>query len=270
MLLGPMSHPARIALAVLPVLLVAAAPVSPPGRAATAAYLDEEPCAVRILLLGDSNIYGSLGRALQTRLEAAGYRVFRFGKPTSGLARPDFFDWLVEAPPRLALYRPDIVLFMAGGNDGQVLQPRPPMSKIIQFHSEQAWREEYGRRVLMLAELLALDGRMAFFLSPTNRRSLVARRKMQRVRAVQATALAGVPRVAWIDMGPPSSDEGGNYLARGPSPGGRRVALRHGDGIHLTDEGGRVVAERLLPILDARGLPGARSVCRVQAAGRRD
>ncbi|MEZ4269846.1 MAG: DUF459 domain-containing protein, partial [Myxococcota bacterium] len=77
---------------------------------------------MEVLLLGDSNIYGALGKEIQRALPAVGFHVVRRGKPTSGLARPDFFDWFDTARELIGRYRPDVVIVMLGGNDGQRLE----------------------------------------------------------------------------------------------------------------------------------------------------
>ena len=56
-----------------------------------------DPPRIPALIVGDSNIFGPLGKSLERSLGALGFDVKRRGKATSGLARPDFFDWSTEA-----------------------------------------------------------------------------------------------------------------------------------------------------------------------------
>lgn len=212
------------------------------------------PGATSVLLLGDSNIFGTLGQSLARRLQGRGMAVRRFGKPTSGLARPDFFDWPREAARLVAEVDPQVVIFMAGGNDHQRLEAPSGSGTRVAWRELDAWREEYGRRVQEMATILGAGGRRVFFLSPTNRAPRIDREGVFRVAGVQRDALAGLPGVTWVDMLTLTTDERGRWLSRGLSPDGCYRIYRRPDGIHLTEEGGELVADRLLAVLDGVGL----------------
>ncbi len=213
-----------------------------------------DPPRQRALIIGDSNIFGPLGKFLQRSLGALGYDVKRRGKPTSGLARPDFFDWSAEARALLASHESDIVIAMFGGNDGQRLESTDLSGKPVQMDVGEAWSQEYQQRVRDFALLLRGDRRRVFVLSPTNRRPRFAREKMLKVRAAQSAALEGVDNVTWIDMFPLSSDLDGDWLEAGADVDGNRVNYRRRDGIHLTPAGGQFVGQRLLERLLDSGL----------------
>ena len=87
----------------------------------------EDPAAVKqpltkVLLLGDSLIATGFGVRLESLLDKTpGVVAYRKGKSASGLARPDFFDWMREAQHQIAAREPDVVIILMGGNDGQDL-----------------------------------------------------------------------------------------------------------------------------------------------------
>jgi len=218
--------------------------VAAPGKA----YAD--PAQKTVLLIGDSNIFGHLGKALEADLRAEGYRVVRRGKPTSGLARPDFFDWFVEARRLVDAARPDTVIMLFGGNDGQRLRFRDRALGTIFWEDEARWNVVYETRIRRLMEYLQADGRRVVLLSPTNRASPRARMRMGRVRGAMQRAVRDLERVTYVDMFPFSSDERGRWLQTGHDERGRPVAYRRGDGIHLTTAGGVEVARRVLPTLN--------------------
>lgn len=200
----------------------------------------------RVLLLGDSNIFGALGKHVEHEIRLRGHDVIRFGKPTSGLARPDFFDWTQVGPELIRQHQPDVVIIMFGGNDGQRLAPYRRSGKWIPWTREPQWCAEYAARVLQLAQLLRGSGREVWFLSPTNRRPQKAREKMRRILDVQRSALRGLQDVRWIDVFSLSSETTGAYLSRVPTPQGGWVSARRRDGIHLSEAGGRVVGGRII------------------------
>ena len=215
---------------------------------------DQEP--PRVLLIGDSNMYGPLGKLLTRSFQSMGYAVKRASKCGSGVARPDYFDWGVVGEDLLLRWDPDIVIFIFGGNDGQRL--RPPKQhrrrRTIHWREEGAWTAEYGRRVRALASRLSADGRVLYLLSPTNRRPRIARERMGRIRQVQREAVVGMERVHWVDTFALTTDENGRYLARGTDARGRHIRLRRGDGIHLNDAGAAVLHTRLMATFKSRGL----------------
>lgn len=228
----------------------AAPAAEPPPVAKTEGFASVQPLPdpprLRALVVGDSNIFGPLGKFLQRGLGALGYDVVRRGKPTSGLARPDFFDWTAEVAVLLDRHEPDLVIAMFGGNDGQRMESTHLSGKPAQMQDIDAWAQEYQHRVRTFAEQLRGEGRTVFILSPTNRRPRFAREKMQRVRAAQREALDGMRGVTWIDMFPLSSDAHGEWLKEGADVNGNLVNYRRGDGIHLTPAGGQVVGQRVL------------------------
>ena len=213
-----------------------------------------DPPRIPALILGDSNIFGPLGKSLERSLGALGFDVERRGKATSGLARPDFFDWSKEARRLLALHHPDLVIAMFGGNDGQRMEFHDASGTPLKMDSGDAWEVAYAHRIREFALLLRGDSRRVFILSPTNRRPRFAREKMSRVRAAQRRALKGLDGVTWIDMFPLSSDDSGAWLNSGADVDGNIVRYRREDGIHLTPAGGQVVGQRLIERLLRDGL----------------
>ncbi len=206
------------------------------------------PRGERVLLIGDSNFFGPLGHTLRRELMAQGHEVKLRGKPTSGLARPDFFDWFAESDRLIAEFHPTIVIAMFGGNDVQRIT-WPDLGDRIQWVEEARWRPAYEGRVRAFMRHLSEGGRTVYFLSPTNRGWDNARAAVTRVREVQARAARGLPRVHWIDMFPLSSDETGAWLRSGIGPDGETVWFRQPDRIHLTKEGGRFIGARVLEVM---------------------
>lgn len=227
---------------------------APVARAFECVQQLPDPPRSRALIIGDSNIFGPLGKFLQRSLGALGFDVKRRGKPTSGLARPDFFDWPAEARALLAEHEPDLVIAMFGGNDGQRMESTDRSVKPVRMEAGEAWSREYQQRIREFSALLRGETRRVFILSPTNRRPRFAREKMLKVRAAQREALEDFERVVWIDMFPLSSDEQGEWLASGADVDGNTIKYRRADGIHLTPAGGQFVGARLLERLLDTGL----------------
>ena len=208
--------------------------------------------AESVLILGDSNIRGALGIVLERDLKAIGHDVTRYGVPSSGLARPDFFDWSLTAKGLAEMISPDLVLVMFGANDTQRIKRRE--GGTIHWKDEAEWRRAYGERWQALARALRGEGRRVIIMGPTNRRSARHVAALKRVKDVQREVAASLSGVTWLDLFPHSSDGTGEHLHEGFDVYGKRVKLRMSDGRHLTRRGGIEVARRLLVSFEQMGL----------------
>lgn len=209
-----------------------------------------------LLLLGDSNMHGALGEQLEATFANSGWRVRRFTRSGSGLARPDYWDWQLEGAAAVSREAPDAVVIIVGGNDAQVLW-KP--NGAIKWKDEPAWRAEYAGRLQRLLTTLGGYVRPVYLLSPTNRRSRKAGKRLVRVRDVQQQVVAGLPLTRYVDTWTLTSDLRGHYVAAGPREvGKRRAPYRHRDGIHLTRAGARALLPRLLEALARGGLTRSR------------
>ncbi|MBT9555410.1 MAG: DUF459 domain-containing protein [Myxococcales bacterium] len=202
-----------------------------------------------MFIMGDSNIWGHLGRQMQPSFEKLGYRVYRRGKPYSGLSRPDFFDWIDKSPFLIRSLTPEVVVIMLGGNDAQVLSPlRGSDAAPIPWEDEAAWVAEYERRVERLVGVLASGGATVYFLSPTNRKPIYARQAMHRIIGAQRRAVERTGLAVYVDTYVLTSHPNGEYIAAGEYKG-HPVPYRYNDGIHLSPPGAIALRERLLPLI---------------------
>ncbi len=212
--------------------------------------------APRVLLIGDSNFFGPLGHTLRKAFAARAYHVRIRGKPSSGLARPEFFDWFAESERLIAEFKPDLVVAMLGANDVQRLT-WPHLGDKIQWVEEVPWRRAYEGRYREFARFLSARVPEVVLLSPTNRGWDNARAAVTRVREVQKRAVRGLPNVHWVDMFPLSSNADGSWLRFSEAPAGakgKRIWYRQPDRIHLTKDGGKLVGTRVMQTLSTLSL----------------
>lgn len=233
--------------------------------------LPEDPAAAplpRILLAGDSMIAGGLGLYLERDLaKGFGYAVLRKGKTSSGLSRPDFFNWMKEGKAVVEAFKPEASIVMFGGNDVQGLymgrhrEPGKPLW--IRFPEEQAWNEEYSRRVAQFADIVAPEGQPIFWIGMPVMRPPTFHEKIKRVNIIYRAEMAIRPNATFIDIWDMLSDGEGGYahkIARGPAAPGekvKKVRVRAGDGIHLSPAGARIVADHVKAIVHEALAPAA-------------
>ncbi len=216
----------------------------------------------KLLILGDSMAATDFGRALEKRLDKrAEIEVARRGKSATGLARPDYFDWMAEGSKRVTQHDPDLVVVIIGGNDGQDLIPKSKDARPrrVIWNSDD-WEAAYAARVTdFCLELLADHRRILWLELPVmEHRSL--ERKLRTIRRVQVEALnALIPRVTYVPTRAHFVGEDGKVLTRVKVPGYRATqVLRQEDGIHFTVPGSQYFAARVAPdVLAALGLGGS-------------
>ena len=115
---------------------------------------------LRLYIIGDSmaQVFGSSleNLAEETHLIKAklDYKV------SSGLSRPDFFDWPQHMIDQIVEYDPDATAVLFGANDGQNVLYK---GKVLEVGSK-AWQEVYAKRVGKAMDILTKGGRRAYWV----------------------------------------------------------------------------------------------------------
>lgn len=227
------------------------APAAPPEEAGP-------PPIQKVLILGDSLAATGFGVLLEKRLDAdPRVKAYRRAKSASGLARPDFFDWMREGKRQVELREPDLVVVIMGGNDGQDLTPGRRKGKRVRWKTE-GWDEAYrGRMDTFLGGLGAPERKVLWLGLPSmGMRSL--ERKLELIRSVQEEAIAALGSTArYLDTSPMFTDENGQLIERAKVGDRKRPqVIRADDGIHLTMAGSQYFADKVYPeVLTSLGLP---------------
>ena len=223
---------------------IAAAPADASDEAEPIAAV---PAPRRVLLVGASSIQTDLGRALERHLEVfEGVEVLRHGRHSTGMARPDYFDWNARALELNADFRPDLVIAQFGGNDGQGLTDRDTGRAVAPFFTD-AWDAEYGARLEAFVDLFADDGVPVVILGMPAMRNAYHQSKMARINAVTRTACERAGAY-FVDTFAMTADADGNPLARAEVDGRTRI-VHAGDGMHLSLYGSDMVATGIVDTL---------------------
>ena len=126
-----------------------------------------------------------------------GYSWSYNSRPSSGLARPDFFDWpaTVEAVlPPLPAAAPIVVAL--GSNDAQELSNVD--GTVVGFDDPQ-WPIEYGRRVGALMDQILASGHPLVWVGVADSRSAELSNGLSRVRDATMAAAVTRPAVRYVD-----------------------------------------------------------------------
>jgi uncharacterized protein len=218
----------------------------------------------KVLILGDSLAATGFGALLEDKLDAHPDVVaFRKAKSASGLARPDFYDWFDQGARQVEFRKPDMVVVVMGGNDGQDI-PAWKGSSRVQWGSPN-WPSAYRGRVddflgKITVPVEGEDGARVFWLGLPMMGMRSLEKKLVLIRQIQQEAVAALGAGGvYLDTTPFLIDDKGELLATAPVKGKNRE-LRAEDGIHFTMSGSEYLADKVYPeILTALGLSPAPS-----------
>lgn len=204
-----------------------------------------------IYVLGSSSIGGRLGRDVGKVFSERGHSVYRYGRRSTGFARPDFFDWWKEVERMPGLARARGAIFYMGVNDvfGVWLRPEEREGgrkgpKWVNPHDER-WHDAYRDRVASLVQKLCDMGTgRVVLLTPMDVADTMRQKRLGPIREAQKAAAeqttCGVAVATDGDIA--------DILASDR----KRNALRTADGNHATGKGTRIILERIsAPLVEA-------------------
>ncbi|MFY0522024.1 DUF459 domain-containing protein [Archangium gephyra] len=218
----------------------------------------EAPPARTVLLLGDSLIVTSFGEYLEKLLnDQPGTRALRKAKSSTGLARPDFFDWMKVGREEVERHRPDVVVVIMGGNDGQGLTDEKGKAKVR--WGESGWEAAYRQRVTDFLGTLGAPGRKILWVELPYTGLPNFERKLGIIRRVLREVVSAHEASTYLETKPFFTDAKGALLREARVEGFRKpMRLKMEDGVHFTLAGGRYFATRVHPaVLGLLGPGGA-------------
>jgi hypothetical protein len=158
---------------------------------------------------------------------------------SSGLTRPDYFDWPAALAADMEATDAEVVIVMFGANDGQGLVAAD--GTVHQRVSEPGWQQEYGRRVAAVMDQLQAPGRLVLWVAQPPMRDGDFDARIRIINELYRDAAATRPWVDLVETAP----------VVGTAAGGYDSARRQGDGIHLSREGADLLAGDLLARITA-------------------
>jgi hypothetical protein len=202
---------------------------------------------LRILLIGDSLMGWGIGTMLLRAITADSllYGTQKY-KVSSGLSRPDFYDWLAEARSLLPPDHSDTnhygaVVVLIGANDAQNIR----WHGRVRVVGSDTWNIAYRSRVDSFCELLTHRTHRVYWIGLPLMRKGGYNRRMQALNAIYESVCTTYRNVTFIPTVPLLADSAGNYSSY-QLRGNRRTLIRADDGIHVTCAGGLPVADELL------------------------
>lgn len=169
---------------------------------------------------------------------------------STGLTRPDYFDWPAQLSTEMLANddpttRPEALVFMVGGNDDQPM--RADDGNLATNSAE--WLTEYRRRVATMMDITAYNGVRLYWIGlppmKSERREAIA----VNVNVILAEEASLRDWVTFVDIVPLLLNEEGVYDQYIVGPDGESRKAREGDGVHVTIQASQWIAERVWDLI---------------------
>jgi hypothetical protein len=162
---------------------------------------------------------------------------------SSGLTRPDFFDWPGRFNDLVNRGEFEVYVVMFGANDSQGIQT--PTGDIFQPGSD-GWIAEYRRRVSGVMDLLRSNNTIVYWIGQPIMRDSGFSSRMAGLNDIYIEEAASRPWIRYIDMWEPFTTASGGYDAYITDDDGVVKLMRHPDGVHFVREGGEKAARIII------------------------
>ena len=216
----------------------APAPDADPEAPAIATRVPTAEDPLRMWLGGDSmtiELSQSTEEAVASRPEL---QLATHPQVSSGLTRPDFFDWPTYLAEEVLPTDPEVVAVMFGANDSQGME----IDGTAYQPSSPEWQEEYRRRVGVVMDQLRGDGRLVLWIGQPRMRDAGFDERMGVLDTIYAEEAEARPWVEFLDSRPVLSPDVDGFQATDADGD----ALRQSDGIHLDRAGAALLADAVL------------------------
>ncbi len=206
----------------------------------------------RILVIGDS-MAGGLGAGI-TRMAAneTGFEVVSRFNESSGITRPDVYDWANSLPKVMEGKNFNAVVVLIGMNDRQDIRTG---AATLAFNTPE-WTKAYQANVDAIADALKAQNVKVFWLGEPPMGDPTYDADMKIVAAIQKERIAA-KGLNFIDTRPLLSASDGSYMDFGPDDTGEMRKLRQRDGVTFFKQGNNKFGQLILAVIkaDANGIP---------------
>ena len=204
---------------------------------------------VDVLLIGDSLMNQSgpyLEELLRKQPALADVDVHVEAVNGSGLLTPGIHDWVTEAAALAEHYQPDItVVLMVGNYTDTDLWIGADGQPVPADYGERFY-QEWGAQARLLTDGVAATGSAVYWVLPPPFYGDEGKRRETLLRDTYVQLARDVPGVGLIDGRSSLGTGTGDFTWKLPSMDtGEEVAIRQGDSLHLTPDGGKLLARQM-------------------------
>ena len=196
---------------------------------------------LRVVIVGDS-LAGGLGYFAERVFRPRLVTVSGQGRISTGLARPDYFNWPFTMRRIVDRFDPDLVIVMLGENDHQSLQDVHGNREALIGTGE--WPSAYRDRVLAMMRIATSRGAKVVWAGLPISADYRLGEHSRRQNDLFEFAASISSDVVYFDSWNRFRDPRGGYTAYFRE-GNRVILIREGDGLHFNAVGYTVVAREI-------------------------
>jgi hypothetical protein len=205
---------------------------------------------LRVWVAGDSlaEIPGqALERATDPALKVVGVE----SRLSTGLARPDLYNWFTRIQDAPAQLTPHVAVFSFGADDAHDFMAGVPDGRTVGPLGSPSWTAEYRRRVEGVTRELTAKGIHVVWLGLPIPDGPGFKKSFPIVNRILESVVAAHPKTAtYVDTWHILSDAHGRY-APYLRVHGKLTLMRLPDGVHYTAAAGDLIAQQVLKQLGA-------------------
>lgn len=205
---------------------------------------------LRVWVAGDSlaQVPGEgLGRVARDDIDVVGIE----SRLSTGLARPDLYNWFTRFTHLLRAPRPDVAVLSFGADDAHDYLAGVPAGRTIGAFGSPSWLAEYRRRVDGVTAELQAAGIRTIWIGLPITDGLGFRHSFAVVNRVLAeVAKAHEPHAHFLDTWHLLDSAHGTFTPY-LRVHGKLTLMRLADGVHYTAAAGDLIATQLLALLHA-------------------
>ncbi len=186
----------------------------------------------KVVGIGSSTIASLLGPMVEKGLVGHGVPFALWGKASTSLVRPDFFDWNSKVPGILKHHKPAAWVIELGGNDNQPIKLRK--GGWVRT-DDPRWATVFAERIdeLLLSAVGPRRDRAVVWVGPYAYPGEGSRVLGRRIHDLLTERIAAFPGpVFYVDSYTTTLDAAGKPVTE-LTIGGKTVGVRNPDGIHL-------------------------------------
>jgi len=195
---------------------------------------------LKFLIIGDSMVLVGFGPAIENMLISySGISVVREGQYSTGLNRIDYFDWYSYTDQLIAQHNPDILVVMFGANDGQgIVDTNGTAYQLFTPEWETVYQDRVDRYLAIFSEKVDT----IYWVGHPITDSSDFLPKFTIMNQLYKNGCEDYENVKYVDTWSVFAVNGVSASVVADSSGLSQI-VKQSDGVHVTDHGGKILAE---------------------------
>lgn len=205
------------------------------------------PVHYRVMMMGDSLMEDLGPRTHRHMQNRKGLHFILSAKYSTGLSRPDYFNWPEHLEAAIAETKPDLVVYFIGANDGM---PIVVNGQNVHPIDSERWKAAYKEKMKEVVEIARKNGCEVIWIGipPIGGRyaNILAQTALSQKEGCSEL------NIPFLETTYLLGDSDGSFRSYMTDAQGNMIRLRRKDQTHLSPEGNMLVLDSLMPLLEEK------------------